>query len=964
MHDFSGQVIRGYELHEQIGAGGFGAVYRAFQTALKREVAVKVILPEHANQPDFVRRFEAEARLVAQLDHLHIVPLYDYWRTDDGTAFLVMRWLRGGSLRAMIRANPLSLESAVSMIEQICDALSFAHQRGIIHRDIKPDNILLDEHRNAYLGDFGIAKVTVSNVNITSTGSVPGTPAYAAPEQIGGGRVTAQTDLYALGITLYEALTGRHPFPDAPLQHLYENLPSVAAQRSDIPIALDEVIHRATTKRASLRFPDATSFSTALRAAASITATHELNAAASRGTHDHAESPYTDGEKTRTDQRFVLSSRQRGAVEVTPARRDVPQEQSAILIRTLDDIPSRPDTLIGRDTLLIEIAGLLNKGARVLLQGLGGMGKTSLAAETVAGRVAAGETPILWLRASGDDADQWMIALARPFDEHVTLARTQGDERARALRNLLKDQQVKLIVLDDPWEGKALKTVIDALPPGLPALITSRQRFPVGKILDVGELSPAQAVELLNYHAGESFSLGDKDALALCETLGWHPFTLEIAGKTLQVDSLTPRELQRRIANAPHTLAMPEDYAAQGRASVNQLLTDSVEALDADARQFFFAFGGLFVPQVTPELIAHAADRTLDAAESALTTLIRRGLIRRARSGEAVPVYTMHSLAFSYARAAPSVILPQVIAACQAYAAAHKDSFAALDAERSNILKAGEAAFTSGYSAATIAIMRALTIEGAYLNARGHDALLMNVLDKAVEAARMAGASEAITLHYLLSRRGNAHYNANHLPAALLDYQAALTIAEGQGLRDREVILRCVISKIYSDQQDFGQAEALLDQAVALAADAGDDALIARVLEQKGYHFAAAQDFENARQTYVQMVALAEKIGSAERMFFALQNLGSAETELAQYADAQAHLERALGIAREQDNRVWVGYALHPLGMVHHHTGRTEQAAALLVEALTLFRAIGNHRGAAELVQFLTHAGYSLPQTE
>src|SRR5581483_5415146 len=136
---------------------GYGAVFRAYQPVIERDVAIKIILPQYANYPDFIRRFESEAQMVARLEHPHIVPLYDYWRAPDG-AYLVMRWLRGGSLHAALQAGPLPGEALGRVLEQIGGALVAAHRRGIVHRDLKPANILLDEDGNAYLADFGIAK--------------------------------------------------------------------------------------------------------------------------------------------------------------------------------------------------------------------------------------------------------------------------------------------------------------------------------------------------------------------------------------------------------------------------------------------------------------------------------------------------------------------------------------------------------------------------------------------------------------------------------------------------------------------------------------------------------------------------------------------------------------------------------------------------------------------------------------
>jgi serine/threonine protein kinase len=182
MESLSGSYIKGYELKERIGAGGFGAVYRAHQSTVGREVAIKIILPGYANHPDFIRRFESEARLVARLEHMHITPLYDFWRDPEG-AYFVMRLMQGGSLSAALRREPYDLEAAAVLLDQMASALSVAHRKGIIHRDMKPSNILLEEDGNAYLADFGIAKDLGGGEGVNEAAAVVGSPDYLAPEQ-------------------------------------------------------------------------------------------------------------------------------------------------------------------------------------------------------------------------------------------------------------------------------------------------------------------------------------------------------------------------------------------------------------------------------------------------------------------------------------------------------------------------------------------------------------------------------------------------------------------------------------------------------------------------------------------------------------------------------------------------------------------------------------------------------------
>src|SRR5688572_22651961 len=187
--------IKGYDLGERIGTGGFGAVYKAYQSTVGREVAIKIILPGLANQPDFIRRFETEAQLVARLEHPHITPLYDYWRDPDG-AYLVMRWLRGGSLREALVNGAYDVRSAALLLDQVSGALALAHRNQVIHRDVKPGNILLDEDGNAYLADFGIAKDAATyNTNSTSPDAIVGSLDYLSPEQARSEAVTPRTDI-------------------------------------------------------------------------------------------------------------------------------------------------------------------------------------------------------------------------------------------------------------------------------------------------------------------------------------------------------------------------------------------------------------------------------------------------------------------------------------------------------------------------------------------------------------------------------------------------------------------------------------------------------------------------------------------------------------------------------------------------------------------------------------------------
>jgi WD40 repeat protein/serine/threonine protein kinase len=240
--------IRGYEVLELIGQGGFGAVYRAFQPTLGREVAIKVILPEFANSDEFIRRFEAEAQLVARLEHPHIVPLFDYWREPD-SAYLVMRYIRGGSLTADLRKKgQWTPEATLRMLDQIGGALIVAHRHNIVHRDIKPDNILIDEDRNCYLTDFGIARFAGHH---DVDDGISGSLAYMAPEQLTGGDLSPSADVYSLAFVLYEMLTGTPVFGEADQEHIitrriFNATYSPIEMSADLPEPIRATLFRAT----------------------------------------------------------------------------------------------------------------------------------------------------------------------------------------------------------------------------------------------------------------------------------------------------------------------------------------------------------------------------------------------------------------------------------------------------------------------------------------------------------------------------------------------------------------------------------------------------------------------------------------------------------------------------------------------------------------------------------------------
>ncbi|NJL94988.1 MAG: serine/threonine protein kinase, partial [Anaerolineae bacterium] len=283
IHELAGKNLGKYRLVKLLGEGGMGAVYRAYQEDLEREVAVKVLSSSLVTQPDYVERFNREAKTAAALEHAHIVPIYDYGMQSvaDGATliyYVVMRLLTGGSLAERIAhrestQRPFPSPAEIStIVQQLASALDYAHTRGVVHRDIKANNVMFDDQGTAFVVDFGIAKLLDATSNITGTGMTMGTPSYMAPEQWRGDDVGPASDQYALAVLVYALLTGRLPFEaETPFQmmhkHLNEQPTPLSLHRADLSPELEATLHKALAKEASGRFSRVRDFAEALQTA-------------------------------------------------------------------------------------------------------------------------------------------------------------------------------------------------------------------------------------------------------------------------------------------------------------------------------------------------------------------------------------------------------------------------------------------------------------------------------------------------------------------------------------------------------------------------------------------------------------------------------------------------------------------------------------------------------------------------
>ncbi len=264
MSTWSGRTIGGYLISDEIGQGGMATVYRAYQPQLDRWVAIKIMQAEGPGAEEFLARFRREARAIAALRHPNILTIYDYGE-ESGIAYIVMEYVSGGTLKSLLTGQPMEWPDVATLLIPVGQALAYAHSQGVIHRDVKPANVLLARHDWPMLADFGLIKLVGQQRGITRPGVTIGTPAYFSPEQAAGEEVDHRTDIYSLGVIMYQMLTGRLPFEsDSPiemmLKRLHESPPPPRCINPRISPQLEAALLCALARQPAARYPTMEAF--------------------------------------------------------------------------------------------------------------------------------------------------------------------------------------------------------------------------------------------------------------------------------------------------------------------------------------------------------------------------------------------------------------------------------------------------------------------------------------------------------------------------------------------------------------------------------------------------------------------------------------------------------------------------------------------------------------------------------
>ncbi len=651
----------------------------------------------------------------------------------------------------------------------------------------------------------------------------------------------------------------------------------------------------------------------------------------------------------------------------------------------------KPNQLVGRDSQITQLLGLLDSDDHVLLTGYGGTGKTALAATVADARIEAIGKPVLWLGADGDDVETFFEALLAPFDAQAEIADKRGHARTHGVQQILAGADLGLVVLDDLAHINFLARLRQAIPAGVPLLVTSRQDAAnIDAVVRLVNLQPAAAVDLLagqaqNARLPRDEYASDPDSSRLCALLNYHPLGLVIAGAWLKQHGRAAGDLLARIETAavtPLTLEMPPSFAEAGRETVKFALDQTLKTFAPKTRAVQRAKGPQHGARATRSLLVACLDDDEPwAVDDALDELVTWNFASRETmedptsellglSARNLPtIFALHDMIHDYARLlyerAPQTVTPLVDAAqayVQASVAGDNDAYDDLKVNLPNVLRAAERAD----DATCLVLIAPIAIDG-YMDSRGHRLDFLALLDRAIahlQAQTTLDDAASRQLHHLLSKRANAHFDRADYPNAVAAYRAALKLAY---TFQREVMLIALVGKALSFGGDGEAAEQCFAEATGRARAAGDDYSLSFVLEQHAHAAADHEDYEMAYQIAEQQVIVNEQIlkrsGNAiihQRLIFSLISLGSMRKEVEQGVSLEvlAIHQRANQMALKFGNADTIALSYWALADVYHITGDNKQARMNFSLAKEFYTYQGKIRDVRTIEERMDKYGY------
>ncbi len=974
----AGTLLGHYRILEKVGSGGMGEVYRAEDLKLERQVAIKILPSWAAGDRTAVERLVREAKLASALNHPHIVTMYAIEEAESAP-FLVMEFVEGETLRERVNRCPLDLPELIAVGSQVADALEAAHRVGLIHRDIKSTNILLTSEGQAKVVDFGLAKRMApkqgaedrtADSSLTALGAVVGTAAYMSPEQTRGETLDPRTDLFSLGVVLYEAATGRRPFEGPTVYSVLHEIalvepPAPSRARAGLPRELDQVLLRAMAKDRERRYQSAADLASALRA--------------------------LGRERSETDDEVASES----AFSETAQR--IP-----------NNLPASLTSFVGRQDEMAEVGRLLGTSRLITLTGAGGCGKSRLSVQLARNL----------LESYPDGA--WLVELAPLSDPALVPQRIAAvlgvrEEPGRPLPETLQNaigQRTMLILLDN---CEHLASACGILAGDLIAacfsvtiLATSREALGIpGEVLwrvpplhvpdlksgdrlgrrDIGHFESVRLFVARAAAAVSSFALTEQNAetvAQICYRLDGIPLAIELAAariKVLPVVQILGRLEDRfRLLTSGSPGALPHQQTL--RATVDwsyELLSDKERALFN--RMSVFAGGaaleavesicsgdGFGEPEVL-DLLTHLVDKSLVLPEEGAGGSARYRLLETLRAygseklKESDPRYRLLPTLRAYGvekleeTGAQPLILDRHAYFFLALAQEAEPELSGgdqsawlgrLEQEHDNLRQAGEWFIQSARPEAALDLAGALW---RFWRIHGH----LSEGRRRLDAALSLGATKP----ELKGARAKALLGAGALARSQSDYERSRTLLEDAlalaRLAESQEVTAAILLELGNVADDQGkqtEARTFYEECLAVRRTAGDKRGMAVVLHNLGVVSHALGDYRAAHSLYTQSLEINRELGNDGWEALDLNALGSVAQDQDFHAAARHHHEAALAIHRRLGDRWGIAYSLHELGRAAIWLGDCARARDLLSEGLSIFQALGDRVGAVECLEY------------
>jgi len=980
-----GQTVAHYKVLRQLGSGGMGVVYEAEDIRLGRRVALKFLPEKLVCDERALRRFEREARAASSLNHPNICTIYEV-EEHDHQPVIVMELLEGISLKQRIQQGPISTDELLDFGIQTCDALAAAHAKGIVHRDIKPANMLIVGHGIKVL-DFGLAKVCGPPVaadqseeeSLTLDGVIPGTTSYMSPEQVRGEEIDARSDLFSLGIVLYEMATGHRPFVGKNRVLLMDAIlnakPAPATKaNSSLPAALETILTRALEKKRENRFQRAADICSELKRLKEETGkafTSVANAAPVMSNSRPVQNVFT---------RYL--ARELAAIRERFWEKPVKQVETRSA-----NLPVQRTGFVGREK---EVAGvkelLLRQDVRlVTVTGPGGIGKTRLAVQVASGLVERfpGGTYFIPLSSLSNP-----VLIASTILQTLGIREAGGQSALETLNRNLQDSSrgPTLLVLDN-FEHlvQAAPAVAELLAtcPNLKVMVTSRaalhvygeHEFPVPPLAlpdsrskpTVEILSRCPAVALFVQRAVAAkpdFQLNPETAPAvaeICARLDGLPLAIELAAARVKV--LSPPLMLARLASRLQLLTGGARDLPQRQQTLRAAIDWSYELLTAAEQKLFrrlsvFA-GGCNLEGV--EAVCDAkSDLDLDLLDG-MASMLDKSLVQMIEQTtgesrfvmlETICEYALEKLDASgeqpltkRAHAAYCLVLAEEEAAEQS-GAQGADSQQRFALEHDNFRAALEWLTATGDAEWGLRLATALFRfwEIREYLAEGRDRLGKLLKLRGAAAPTKARARALFAAGVLAGEQGD------YAPADALIGESQ-EIARQLGDKTGVAVSLNALAVIACDRGDVAYARALFEEGLVLWRELGDQKAVARALSNLANVLKVQGDHDRARALHVECLSIFQELGDRTGVAWSLNYQGDVARDHGDTATARKLYEQSLGIFRELSDRWGTAGTLADLGSLAREQGNYSAAHSLHAESMKLFQELDHKRGIARLLE-------------